>query len=81
MVGKEIRLERIMNRTSKKTVIVPMDHGITMGPIEGLINVKNSIDQVAQGGANAIIIHKGIVISGHRGAGADVGLIIHLSKQ
>ncbi|MGB8819609.1 MAG: fructose-bisphosphate aldolase, partial [Methanoregula sp.] len=27
MRGKEIRLERIMNRNTKKTVIVPMDHG------------------------------------------------------
>ncbi|MGA1867123.1 MAG: 2-amino-3,7-dideoxy-D-threo-hept-6-ulosonate synthase [bacterium] len=81
MIGKQIRLERIMNREQKRTVIVPMDHGITMGPIKGIINIKNSIDQVAQGGANAIIIHKGIVGSGHRGAGTDVGLIIHLSAS
>ena len=29
MRGKEIRLERIMNRNTKKTVIVPMDHGVS----------------------------------------------------
>ena len=28
MVGKEIRLERIMDRNSGRTIIVPMDHGI-----------------------------------------------------
>ncbi len=28
MRGKEIRLERIMNRNTKKTIIVPMDHGV-----------------------------------------------------
>jgi predicted phospho-2-dehydro-3-deoxyheptonate aldolase len=81
MVGKDVRMERIMNRDSGKTVIVPMDHGITMGPIDGLIDIKNSINQVAQGGANAIILHKGIVSSGHRGAGIDVGLIVHLSAS
>lgn len=81
MIGKQIRLERIMDRVSKRTVIVPMDHGITMGPIEGLINIKDSINQVVTGGANAIIIHKGIVESGHRGSGADIGLIIHLSAS
>ena len=37
MIGKEIRMERLMNRATGKTVIVPMDHGFTMGPIEGLI--------------------------------------------
>jgi DhnA family fructose-bisphosphate aldolase class Ia len=36
MIGKLIRLERIMNRNSGKTVILPMDHGLTMGPIEAL---------------------------------------------
>ena len=79
MIGKQIRLERIMDRNSRKTVIVPMDHGITLGPIPGLIDMKTTVDQIAAGGANAIIIHKGIVESGHRGRGSDVGLIIHLS--
>lgn len=81
MIGKQIRLERIMNRNSRKTVIVPMDHGITLGPIPGLIDIKKSVDAIAAGGANAIIIHKGVVESGHRGGGIDVGLIVHLSAS
>ena len=40
MRGKEIRLERIMNRNTHKTVIVPMDHGVTNGPIPGLIDLS-----------------------------------------
>lgn len=79
MIGKEIRLERIIDRNSGHTVIVPMDHGITMGPIAGLIDMKTTIDRMVNGGANAIVVHKGIVRAGHRGAGKDVGLIIHLS--
>lgn len=79
MIGKDIRLERIINRNTGKTVIVPMDHGVSVGPIPGLTDMKNIIDQVATGGANAIVIHKGIVGAGHRKAGKDVGLIIHLS--
>ncbi|NJD63327.1 MAG: fructose-bisphosphate aldolase, partial [Deltaproteobacteria bacterium] len=27
MIGKKIRMERIVDRNSRKTVIVPMDHG------------------------------------------------------
>jgi class I fructose-bisphosphate aldolase len=79
VVGKLIRLERIMNRETGRMVIVPMDHGVTVGPIEGLIDMKNTVNQVASGGANAIVIHKGLVEGGHRRRGKDVGLIIHLS--
>jgi len=79
MIGKKIRLERIIDRNSRKTVIIPMDHGVTVGPIDGLADMRTTIGKVVTGGANAILMHKGIVQAGHRGAGRDVGLIIHLS--
>ncbi len=79
MIGKRIRLERIVDRNSGRTVIIPMDHGVTVGPIDGLIDMREAIGRVVTGGANAILMHKGIVRAGHRGAGKDVGLIIHLS--
>ncbi|MDD5066461.1 MAG: 2-amino-3,7-dideoxy-D-threo-hept-6-ulosonate synthase [bacterium] len=81
MIGKEIRLERIMNRNTNRTIIVPMDHGVTVGPIEGLVDMKKAINSIVEGGTNAIILHKGIVKSGHRRGGKDVGLIIHLSAS
>ena len=81
MIGKKIRLERIIDRNSGRTVIVPMDHGITMGPIPGLIDMRTTMAKIVEGGANAIIIHKGLVAAGHRGSGKDVGLIIHLSAS
>ncbi|MHC4679253.1 MAG: 2-amino-3,7-dideoxy-D-threo-hept-6-ulosonate synthase [Planctomycetota bacterium] len=79
MIGKKIRLERIIDRNSRRTVIIPMDHGVTVGPIEGLADMRTAVSNVVAGGANAILMHKGIVRAGHRGTGRDVGLIIHLS--
>jgi len=79
MIGKKIRFERIINRNSGRTVIVPMDHGVTVGPIPGLEDMRTTVSKVVAGGANAILMHKGIVGAGHRGCGKDVGLIIHLS--
>jgi predicted phospho-2-dehydro-3-deoxyheptonate aldolase len=79
MIGKKIRLERIIDRNSHRTVIIPMDHGVTVGPIEGLCDMRTAVSKVVAGGANAILMHKGIVHAGHRGTGKDVGLIIHLS--
>jgi predicted phospho-2-dehydro-3-deoxyheptonate aldolase len=79
MIGKKIRLERIIDRNSKKTVIIPMDHGVTVGPIEGIVDMRLAVSKVVAGGANAILMHKGMVRAGHRGTGRDVGLIVHLS--
>ncbi len=58
-----------------------MDHGISVGPIPGLIDLKDAIGRVVDGGANAVVEHKGMVAEGHRGSGRDVGLIVHLSAS
>ncbi len=79
LIGKAVRLERIINRETKKTVIVPMDHGVSVGPIKGLINLTEMVDKVAEGGANAVLGHRGLPMYGHRRYGRDVGLILHLS--
>jgi fructose-bisphosphate aldolase/2-amino-3,7-dideoxy-D-threo-hept-6-ulosonate synthase len=81
MRGKEIRLERIMDRNTRKTIIVPMDHGVTNGPIPGLIDLEQSINLVAEGGANAVLGHVGLALYGHRRGGRDIGLILHLSAS
>lgn len=80
-LGKAIRLERIFNRNTGRTIIVPLDHGVTVGPIHGLVDLKATVDQIAEGGANAVLMHKGLVRCGHRERGQDVGLIIHLSAS
>ncbi len=81
MIGKDIRLERIINRNTGKTVIVPMDHGVSSGPILGISNMKAAMAQMAEGGASAVVVHKGNVARGHRKSGPDMGLIIHLSAS
>ena len=81
MLGKHIRMERIIDRNTSKTVIVPMDHGVSSGPISGIIDLRDAVDKVVRGGANAIVEHKGMVGAGHRRSGKDVGLIIHLSAS
>jgi len=78
-IGKTIRMERIMDRKTGNMIIVPMDHGVSSGPISGLLDMPKAIDRVADGGANAVLVHKGIIGTGHRGYGRDVGLIMHLS--
>ncbi|MDD4951076.1 MAG: 2-amino-3,7-dideoxy-D-threo-hept-6-ulosonate synthase [Desulfovibrionaceae bacterium] len=80
-IGKAIRLERIFNRDTKRTIIVPMDHGVSVGPIEGLVDIRETVTKLVDGGANAGLVHKGLVSCGHRSRGRDFGLIVHLSAS
>jgi predicted phospho-2-dehydro-3-deoxyheptonate aldolase len=58
-VGKTRRLKKIMQKDTR-TVIVPMDHGITIGPVQGIINMQTIADQLTAGNVDAILVHKGI---------------------
>jgi class I fructose-bisphosphate aldolase/fructose-bisphosphate aldolase/2-amino-3,7-dideoxy-D-threo-hept-6-ulosonate synthase len=58
-----------------------MDHGVSVGPIQGLIDMSKTVDMVAEGGANAVIGHIGLPRYGHRKSGKDIGLILHLSAS
>jgi len=73
--GKTRRLGRIF-RTDGKTVIVPMDHGVSVGPIEGLGDVRKTVNHVAKGGADAIVVHAGLARTVDT---SELGLILHLS--
>lgn len=80
-IGKAIRMERLMNRDTGRCIIVPMDHGVSVGPLEGLEDMRRAVNEVAEGGADAVLGHKGLARCGHRKSGRDVGLILHLSSS
>lgn len=80
-IGKLVRLERITDRESGNIVVIPMDHGISIGPVKGLVNLSDMVNKVAAGGANAVLMQKGMVPHGHRGYGRDIGLIVHMSAS
>ena len=80
-LGKTVRLERIFNRETKRAIIVPMDHGVSVGPLEGIIDMRQTTSDMAEGGADAVLMHKGLVRCSHRASGKDVGLIVHLSAS
>jgi len=80
-LGKSVRLERIFNRNTGRTIIVPLDHGVSVGPIFGILDLRETVNKVTEGGANAVLMHKGVPRRSHRGHGKDIGLIIHLSAS
>lgn len=75
--GKTRRLRRIF-RDDSKTLIIAMDHGVTMGPVQGLENMQQTVKQVVTGGADAVLMHKGIA---KRIDTSNAGLIVHVSAS
>jgi predicted phospho-2-dehydro-3-deoxyheptonate aldolase len=73
--GKNRRLRRIMQQDNH-TVIVPMDHGVTVGPIQGITNMQTITDKLVKGKVDAILVHKGIA---NRIEVNGAGLIVMLS--
>ncbi len=57
--GKTRRLKQIFQKDNR-TVIVPMDHGVTVGPIQGITNMQTITNQLVKGKVDAILVHKGI---------------------
>ncbi|MWV39307.1 2-amino-3,7-dideoxy-D-threo-hept-6-ulosonate synthase [Natrialba sp. INN-245] len=74
--GTQARLERI--GTDGSYVIVPMDHGITMGAVQGLKAIESTIDGVTSGGADAVLTQKGIAPRVHDNKNGK-GYIVHLN--
>ncbi len=76
--GIGLRLRRIA--PSGRAVIIPMDHGVSGGPIAGLESPSAAVDRASRGGATAVVVHKGLVPAIAPALG-DTGLIVHLSAS
>ena len=73
--GKKRRLARIFQQDNR-TVIVPMDHGVTIGPCKGIEQMQKTVNNLVKGKADAILVHKGIAKQVYA---VNVGLIVMLS--
>lgn len=73
--GQQIRLERILRKG--KMLCIPMDHGISNGPIEGLADPASMIYRCERHGLTSVIINKGILKVMQRPA--RVGILVHFS--
>jgi fructose-bisphosphate aldolase/2-amino-3,7-dideoxy-D-threo-hept-6-ulosonate synthase len=76
--GITARLDRIS--TGGNYLVVPMDHGITLGAITGLKDIESTIDGVTRGGADAVLTQKGIAPRVHPHKNG-AGYIVHLNAS
>jgi len=73
--GRDIRLSRILK--DGKMLCIPMDHGISNGPIRGLEDPHGMIYQCENAGLTCILVNKGIIKTMPRPT--NIGLIAHFS--
>jgi len=62
-IGKKLHLSRLTDQKTGKTVIIAFDHGFEHGPAdfpEKVLDPKAVVKAAAEGGANGIMMHKGI---------------------
>jgi fructose-bisphosphate aldolase, class I len=78
--GKLIRTSRFRYPGHSTGLIVPLDHGLTIGPVKGVRNVREIETWIGHPAICAIVAHKGMI---ERLAGADAlqgkGIILHLN--
>ena len=73
--GRDIRLNRILK--NGKMLCIPMDHGISNGPIQGLEDIHTVVYKCQNEGLTCVLVNKGIAKSLPRPL--NIGLIVHLS--
>ena len=84
MNGKDIRLGRLINPVSSRSVFLPIDHGVTVGPIQGIAKIHDSLSHLRKGEAaiQGVVVHRGVALKCYVPHG-QLGppLILHLSAS
>lgn len=61
MYGKSVRLKRLFPSPERRLFSVPLDHAVSMGPIDGLEELAPLARDLQAGGADLLIVTKGAV--------------------
>ncbi|MFW0785530.1 2-amino-3,7-dideoxy-D-threo-hept-6-ulosonate synthase [Gordonia sp. CPCC 206044] len=77
--GKQLRLSRIFAATTRRALVVPIDHSVTVGPLGSSDHADNTAELLARAGADALIVHKGRARTIDPWRFGSLGLIMHLS--
>jgi|SRR5579884_3055854 len=74
------RMRHLFDCRTGRTFIVPMDHGISIGPVPGLYDMRQTVQQMAGTGVSGIVVHKGLVrtVTPCLRRSPDIALIVHL---
>ncbi|BAF58806.1 MAG: fructose-bisphosphate aldolase [Pelotomaculum sp.] len=79
MDGLQIRLKRIFRKNTGRTLVVAIDHGMALGPMAGIRNIRETVERLDSTGlVDAWLLTKGILRYGFEPAGTP-GIILRIS--
>ncbi|PYG90239.1 fructose-bisphosphate aldolase/2-amino-3,7-dideoxy-D-threo-hept-6-ulosonate synthase [Ruminiclostridium sufflavum DSM 19573] len=80
---KDLRLRRLICQKSRRMLITPLDHGVTLGPIDGISNIRDTLHALSGTKVNSVVLHKGNIIncSDVLSESKDLSVILHLSAS
>jgi fructose-bisphosphate aldolase / 2-amino-3,7-dideoxy-D-threo-hept-6-ulosonate synthase len=58
--GLKARYDRIVNPVTGKAVMIPFDHGITVGPIKGIVDPRQTVRAAVAGKADCVMFNQGL---------------------
>lgn len=76
-MARKRRWSRFVDRDSGKSLIVPIDHGLTVGPLAGLNRADDVLRWLDPDAVTGIVAHKGFAEL--LGGAPGIGLMIHLN--
>ena len=81
-VARSLRLRRLYHHSTAGLMIVPIDHSIFGGPViaKGQ-TIDRLVGQLANGGVDAVVVHKGSVRHIRPDRFAGMSLIVHLNAS
>ncbi len=59
--GLSIRMSRIFNQKSGRSVVVALDHGIALGAVSGLENLQERLEQVLAAQPEGVLLNTGAI--------------------
>jgi len=79
MEGCKRRVRRLFSDQSGKTILLPLDHGVTEGLIPGLEDMKTLLKELTPELVQGVILHKGFAREFGHFVDTRQNLIVHLS--
>lgn len=79
MIGNLRKAARLFDPNSKRTVILPLDHGLSEGALPGLEDLGELLRSVQDLPIQGLILHKGMIMVHAPEIRLDQNLIVHLS--
>jgi DhnA family fructose-bisphosphate aldolase class Ia len=78
---KKLRLRRLKNEKTGRILLLPLDHGISIGPVPGIENLGRLLKTLKTSKVNGFIMHKGAILRCGHLIGNHQSIVLHLNAS